>query len=99
MKVCCVFSLELPRRGDSSEYTQYTIFDISKEIHPKLSLIFSYENFSKGLKSEFETAVVNEPSGFESMKFYCIECAFMFCSRLLIGTECSHYLYFCYFYN
>ena len=27
MKVCCVFSLESPHRGDSNEYTQYTIFD------------------------------------------------------------------------
>ena len=30
MKVCCVFSLELPHRGDSNEYTQYTIFNIYK---------------------------------------------------------------------
>ena len=28
MKVCCVFSLELPHRGDSNEHTQYTIFII-----------------------------------------------------------------------
>ena len=28
--------------------------------------------FSKGLKNEFETAVVNEPSVFEPLKFYCI---------------------------
>ena len=26
---------------------------------------------SKGLKNEFETAVVNEPSVFEPLKFYC----------------------------
>ena len=47
MKVCSVFSLELPHRGDSNEYTQFTIFNIKyifqykiqykKEIHPKLS--------------------------------------------------------------
>ena len=30
MKVCCVFSLESPYRGDSNEYTQYTIFNIKK---------------------------------------------------------------------
>ena len=30
------------------------------------------EFFSKGLKNEFETAVVNEPSVFEPLKFYCI---------------------------
>ena len=34
-KVCCVFSLESPHRGDSNEDTQYTIFNI-KEKHPKL---------------------------------------------------------------
>ena len=28
--------------------------------------------FSKGLKNEFERAVVNEPSVFEPLKFYCI---------------------------
>ena len=36
MKVCCVFSLELPHRGDSNEYTQYTIFNMKKENHPTL---------------------------------------------------------------
>ena len=28
--------------------------------------------FRKGLKNEFETAMVNEPSVFEPLKFYCI---------------------------
>ena len=28
--------------------------------------------YSKGLKNEFERAVVNEPSVFEPLKFYCI---------------------------
>ena len=28
MKVCCVFSLESPHRGNSNEYTQHTIFNI-----------------------------------------------------------------------
>ena len=28
--------------------------------------------FSKGLKNEFETAVVYEPSVFEPLKFYCM---------------------------
>ena len=27
MKVCCLFSLESPRLGDSNEYTQYTDFN------------------------------------------------------------------------
>ena len=29
-------------------------------------------SFPKGLKNEFETAVVDEPSVFEPLKFYCI---------------------------
>ena len=35
-------------------------------------------DFSKGVKNEFETAVVNEPSVFEPLKFCCIckICAF-----------------------
>ena len=31
MKVCCVFSLESPHRGDSTEYTQYTTFNMNKK--------------------------------------------------------------------
>ena len=38
MKVCCVFSLESPHRGDSNEYTQYTIFNIKKKITLKIIL-------------------------------------------------------------
>ena len=30
-----MFSLESPRRGDSNEYTPYTIFNIKNENHPK----------------------------------------------------------------
>ena len=37
MKVCCVFSLESPHRGDSNENTQYTIFNLEKEKYPKVS--------------------------------------------------------------
>ena len=63
-------SLESPHQGDSNEYTQYTIFCIKKKItlnYPYLQLW----NFSKGLNNEFETAMVNEPSVFEPLKFYC----------------------------
>ena len=67
-----MFSLESPYRGDSNKYTQYTIFNIKKENHSKLSQICSYGFFSKGFKNEFEIAVVNEPSVFEPLKFYCI---------------------------
>ena len=67
MTVCYVYSLELPHRGDSNEYTQYTTFNIKKKItldYPKYA--------AKGLKDEFETAVVNELSVFEPLKFNCI---------------------------
>ena len=72
MNVYCVFSLESPQRGDSNEYTQYTIFQYKKENLLKLAQICSYGICSKGLKNEFEIAVVNEPSVFEPLKFYCI---------------------------
>ena len=66
-----MFSLESPHRGDSNEHTQYTIFNMNKKNtinYPKSS---AKGFFSKGLKNEFETAVVNEPSVFEPLKFYC----------------------------
>ena len=43
-----------------------------KKNHAKLSQICNQGMFFKGLKNEFETAVVNEPSVFEPLKFYCI---------------------------
>ena len=63
MEVYSVFSLESPHQG----YFQY-----KTENNPKLFQISSNGIFSKGLKSEFEAAVVNEPSAFEPLKFYCI---------------------------
>ena len=62
-----MFSLKSSHRGDSDEKTQYTIFNIKKKItlnYPKSAAL----GFSKGLKNEFETAVVN---GFDPLKFYC----------------------------
>ena len=72
MKVYCVFSLESPPRGDSNEYTQYTIFNVNT-----IKITISYPKFaymgffSKRLKNEFDTAMVNESSVFEPLKFYC----------------------------
>ena len=56
-----------PYQGDSNEYTQYTIFNIKKKItlnYPKSAAMGFFNN-------EFETAVVNEPSMFEPLRFYC----------------------------
>ena len=46
-------------------------FSIKKR---KITLILNLPlwDFSNGLKNEFETAVVDEPSVFEPLKFYCI---------------------------
>ena len=68
-----MFSLESPHRGDSNEYmyTQYTIFNIKKKFtlnYPKFAAV----GFFQGSKNEFEAAMVNEPSVFEPLKFYCI---------------------------
>ena len=70
-----MFSLKSPQQGDSYEYTQHTIFKIKKRItqnNPKYNNVWSYGIFCQGLKNEFEIAVVNEPSVFELLKFYCI---------------------------
>ena len=72
LKVCCVFSLESPHRGDSNGYTQYTIFNIKKKITLNYPKSAAMGFCSKGLKNEFETAMVNEPSVFDPLKFYCI---------------------------
>ena len=88
MKVYCVFSLESPHRGDSIEYTQYTIFNMKKEEHHTLSQICSYGIFSKGLKNEFETSVVNEPSVFEPLKFNCILYYTQYIQRCFICVSC-----------
>ena len=47
-------------------------FQCIKENHSKSSQICSYGIFAKGPKNEFETVLVNEPSVFEPMKFYCM---------------------------
>ena len=67
-----MFSLESPHRGDSNKYTQYTIFNIKKKITLNYSKSAAMGFFSKGLKNELETAVVNEPSVFEQLKIYCM---------------------------
>ena len=64
-----MFSLESHHRGDSYEYTQYTIFNMKKK-HTLNYLRPAAMGNSKGLKNEFETTVVNEPSVFESLKSY-----------------------------
>ena len=54
-------------------HTQYTIFIIKKENHSDYPYSAAMGFFSKGLKDKFKTAMVNEPSVFEPLKFYCIK--------------------------
>ena len=48
-------------------------------------------DFSKGLKNEFETAVVNEPSVFEPLKFYCMHYILHFIFFVLVFFFCISY--------
>ena len=80
-----MFTLGLPHRGDSNEYTRYTIFNMKKKNtrnYPKSAAIGF---FSKGLKNEFERAMVNEPSVFEPLKFYCSRVTFK--AKLKVGVH------------
>ena len=70
-----MFSLKSPHRGDSNEHTQRAIIKLKKKItpnYPKYNNVCSYGIFPMGLKNEFEKTVINEPSVFEPLKFYCI---------------------------
>ena len=88
-----MFSLESPQQGDSNEYTQYTIFQYRKENLPKLPQICYYGICSKGLKNEFETVVVNEPSVFEPLKFYCIYFKLQQKVESEMGSYTGHHFY------
>ena len=49
MKVCSAFSLELPHRGDSNEYTQLTDISIIKNVtlnYSNYNNVCSFGNFS-----------------------------------------------------
>ena len=61
MKVCCLFSLESP---PSSRQSQNTIFNVKKKNTLNYLKSAAVMGFSRGLKNEFEAAVVNEPSVF-----------------------------------
>ena len=52
-----MFSLEPPRQSDSNEYTQFTILN-KKKIALNYPKSAAMGFCSKGLKNEFETAVV-----------------------------------------
>ena len=65
-----MFSLESPHRGDSNSNvnTQYTIFNIKRKSPSIIPNLQQWDFFSKRLKNEFKTVVVNEPLVFEPLK-------------------------------
>ena len=67
-----MFSLESPHRGDSNEYTQYTIFSIKKKITLNYLKSAAMGFFCKGTQKRVRNSRVNESSVFEPLKFYCI---------------------------
>ena len=68
MKVCCVFSLESPHRGDSNEYTQYTIFNIKK----KITQICSHGFLFQGTQERVRNSHGKRAISVRPLKFYCI---------------------------
>ena len=49
-KVCCVFSLESPHRGDSNENTQHTRFNRKKKVSPNYPKSAAMEFFPRDSK-------------------------------------------------
>ena len=89
MKVCFVFSLESPHRGDPNECTQIILTYHFQ--YKKITLnypISAATDFFQGA----QTAVVNEPSVFEPLKFYCkttINCYKLYESHLNLEQKKS----------
>ena len=50
MKVCCVFSLESPHRGDSTEYTEYTLFNIKRRLTKIIANLHLWDFFPETQK-------------------------------------------------
>ena len=92
-----MFLLESPHRGDYNENTQYTFFNMNKKNSLNYPKSAAMEFFSKGLENEFETAMVNKPSVFETLKFYCsldiFQILFTFQFLLLQTTNISKYIF------
>ena len=76
-----MFSLESPQLGDFNEYIPYTIFKLKRNhlYYPKSA---ARRFLSKGLKNEFETAIVNKPSVFEPLKVYLVNWVRLACCHL-----------------
>ena len=69
---CGLIRIPSLRLGNSNEPILYAIFNINTKISLNYPKSAAMGFFSKGLKNEFEQAMVNESSVFEPLKFYCI---------------------------
>ena len=67
-----MFSLESSQRGDSNEYTQYTVSQYKKIIIQNYPKSATMGFVPRDSRTSSKTAVVNETSVFEPLKFYCI---------------------------
>ena len=76
MTICCMFSLESPRRGDSNEYTQHThsVYSIFKILR-KNSRIRNIQMFTNTRSS-------SRVSYF--LYFFCF--LYMFCGKKVVGV-------------
>ena len=95
INVCCVYSLESPHRGDSNECTQHTLARQKK----KISLNYPYIVFGGnpcGLKTEFNSSMVNVPSGFEPLKFYCVVSRLHRCAGISVYTVLGTHVLVCF---
>ena len=68
-------------------YTQYTILIIKKKITPEYSKSAALAFFFLGTQERVSKPMVNEPSVFEPLKFYCI------CFKVKELMELSQNLY------
>ena len=87
------FPFEVDHQGDSNEYTQYTIFNMNKKVTINYPKSAAMGFFSQGHKNEFETAVVNEPSVFEPLKFYCISKGIKACLTKILCNDSFNWIY------
>ena len=61
MKVYCVFSLELPHRGDSYECTQYTFFNMKKNIlnYPKSADMEFFQETQERVRNSRDKRIIS----------------------------------------
>ena len=69
MKVCCVFSLESPHRGDSNDNAQCTIFNLRKKLTLNFPKSEAVGFFFQGTQERVRNSCGGEPSVFEPSKF------------------------------